>query len=69
MRDSMQIRPAQPGDAEVAAVLLYSAYTHIKVAFPLSEEHDSGLIEYCQARCAARDWTNKRCFWFVIQIV
>jgi ribosomal protein S18 acetylase RimI-like enzyme len=45
MQDSMQIRPAQPGDAEVAAVLLYSAYTHIQVASPLSEEHDSHLIE------------------------
>ena len=45
MRDSIQIRPAQPVDAEVAAVLLYSAYTHTHVTYPLREEHESGLIE------------------------
>ncbi|MFL5696447.1 MAG: hypothetical protein ACJ797_05005, partial [Ktedonobacteraceae bacterium] len=45
MRDSIQIRPAQPVDAEVAAVLLYSAYTHIQVTYPLPEEHESGFIE------------------------
>ena len=45
MRDSIQIRPAQPVDAEVAAVLLYSAYTHTQVTYPLREEHESGLIE------------------------
>lgn len=48
MRDSIQIRPAQPGDAEVAAVLLYSAYTHTQVTYPLPEEHESGLIERLQ---------------------
>src|SRR6266704_467903 len=45
MRDSIQIRPAQPVDAEVAAVLLYSAYTHTHVTYPLREEHESGFIE------------------------
>src|SRR5436305_15179065 len=45
MRDSIQIRPAQPVDAEVVAVLLYSAYTHTQVTYPLREEHESGLIE------------------------
>ncbi len=48
MRDSIQIRPAQPGDAEVAAVLLYSAYTHTHVTYPLSEEQASGWIERLQ---------------------
>src|SRR6266568_7723603 len=48
MRDSIQIRPAQPVDAEVAAVLLYSAYTHTQVTYPLREEHESGLIERLQ---------------------
>ncbi len=48
MRDSIQIRPAQPVDAEVAAVLLYSAYTHTHVTYPLREEHESGLIERLQ---------------------
>ncbi len=45
MRESIQIRPAQPGDAEVAAVLLYSAYTHTHVTSPLREAHESGWIE------------------------
>src|SRR5438034_6948310 len=45
MRESIQIRPAQPVDAEVAAVLLYSAYTHTHVTSPVREEHASGLIE------------------------
>src|SRR5450755_330945 len=45
MRDSIQIRPAQPDDAEVAAVLLYSAYTHTQVTYPLREEHENGFIE------------------------
>ena len=44
MQDSIQIRPAQPGDAEVAAVLLYSAYTHTHVTYPLPEEHESKFI-------------------------
>ena len=48
MRDSIQIRPAQPVDAEVAAALLYSAYTHTHVTFPLLEEHASGFIERLQ---------------------
>ncbi len=45
MRDSMRIRPAQPADAEVAAVLLYSAYTETQVTHPLREKHASGWIE------------------------
>ena len=48
MRDSIQIRPAQPDDAEVAAVLLYSAYTHVQVTYPLPKEHESGFIERLQ---------------------
>src|SRR5436305_13403810 len=45
MRESIQIRPAQPGDAEVAGVLLSSAYTHTHVTSPLPEAHASGWIE------------------------
>src|SRR5207302_10599474 len=45
MRDSRQIRPAQPVDAEGAAVLLSSAYTHTYVTSPVREEHAGGLIE------------------------
>jgi ribosomal protein S18 acetylase RimI-like enzyme len=48
MRDSIQIRPARPVDAEAAAALLYSAYMHIQVASPLREEHKSGWIEHLQ---------------------
>ncbi|GHO88848.1 GNAT family N-acetyltransferase [Dictyobacter formicarum] len=48
MRDSIQIRPAQPGDAEVAAVLLASAYTHTPVTYPLREEHENGWIKRLQ---------------------
>lgn len=48
MPDSIQIRPAQPADAEVAAVLLYSAYTHTQVAYPMQEEHESGWMERLQ---------------------
>lgn len=45
MHNSIQIRPAQPGDAEKAAVLLYSAYTHTHVTYPLQEEQKNGWIK------------------------
>jgi len=45
MQDSIQIRPAQPEDAEGAALLLYSAYTHTHVSYPLREEYENGFIE------------------------
>jgi ribosomal protein S18 acetylase RimI-like enzyme len=48
MRESIQIRPAQPGDAEVAAVLLYSAYTHTHVSYPLPEAHESGWVKHLE---------------------
>lgn len=48
MRDSIQIRPAQPADAEVGAVLLYSAYTHTYVTYPLQVEHENEWIERLQ---------------------
>ncbi len=48
MQDSIQIRPAQPVDAEVAAVLLYSAYTHTQLTYPVREAHESGFIERLQ---------------------
>lgn len=44
MPDSIQIRPATPGDAEVAAVLLYSAYTHTHATYPPRDSGDSGLF-------------------------
>jgi ribosomal protein S18 acetylase RimI-like enzyme len=48
MSDSIQIRPAQPVDAEVAGFLLYSAYTHTQVNYPVREEHESPFIERLQ---------------------
>jgi ribosomal protein S18 acetylase RimI-like enzyme len=47
MRDShsIPISPAELDDAEVAAALLYSAYMHTSVTYPLPDEHESGLIE------------------------
>ena len=42
MQDSIEIRPAQPDDAEVAALLLRSAYMHIQVAYPPTEDPESG---------------------------
>jgi ribosomal protein S18 acetylase RimI-like enzyme len=48
MQDSLQIRPAQPDDAEIAAVLLYSAYTQTHITYPLQEEQASGFIERLQ---------------------
>jgi ribosomal protein S18 acetylase RimI-like enzyme len=42
MQDSIKIRPAQPDDAEVAALLLRSAYIHIQVAYPPVEDPESG---------------------------
>lgn len=48
MRDSLQIRPAQPEDAEAAALLLYSAYMHVPVSLPPKEIHDRDLVERFQ---------------------
>jgi ribosomal protein S18 acetylase RimI-like enzyme len=48
MPASIHIRPAQPVDAEAAAVLLYSAYTHTQVNSALREAHASGFIERLQ---------------------
>ena len=48
MQDSIQIRPAQPEDVEIAALLLYSAYTHTHVSYPLREEHENGFIKRLQ---------------------
>lgn len=48
MQDAIQIRPAQPSDAEVAAILLSSAYTHTHVTSSQREEHKSGWIEHLE---------------------
>jgi ribosomal protein S18 acetylase RimI-like enzyme len=48
MPDSLQIRPAQPADAVVASVLLYSAYTHEQVTYPLPQEQRQGWVKNLQ---------------------
>src|SRR5579864_5548573 len=45
MNDDISIRPAQPEDADRASVLLYSAYIHRKVNYPLHEEEQNRFIE------------------------
>ena len=44
----MQIRPAIPADAEPAAILLFSAYTHVQLTFPLREEPDGSFIGHLE---------------------
>jgi ribosomal protein S18 acetylase RimI-like enzyme len=46
MPDSIQIRPAQPDDAEVASALLYSAYTHTQLSYPLPDERAQSWIHH-----------------------
>jgi len=48
MQDTIQIRPAQPDDADRAAVLLYSAYLYRQVNYPLQEEGQNQFIERLQ---------------------
>ncbi len=48
MQDSIQIRPAQPDDAKVAALLLSSAYTHTHFTSSQREEHQSGWTEHLE---------------------
>lgn len=49
MSDAIKIRSAQPADAEVASVLLYSAYSHTQMTYPLSAEYEnmfSGRLQH-----------------------
>ncbi|GHO42411.1 GNAT family N-acetyltransferase [Ktedonospora formicarum] len=48
MQNLIQIRPAQPGDAERAALLLHSAYTHTHVTYPPQDIQESGFITRLQ---------------------
>lgn len=45
MTDDLTIRPAKPEDADRAAVLLYSAYRHRSVTYPLQEEEKNRWLE------------------------
>ena len=48
MNEDITLRPAQPNDAERASVLLYSAYTHTQVIYPLREDAENGFSERLQ---------------------
>jgi ribosomal protein S18 acetylase RimI-like enzyme len=48
MNDDIQLRPARPDDAERASVLLYSAYLHRQVNYPLREEAENQFLERLQ---------------------
>ncbi len=45
INDEITLRPAQPGDADRAAVLLYSAYIHEQVDYPLREEGENRFLK------------------------
>jgi len=45
LNDDITLRPAKPDDAERASVLLYSAYLHMQVNYPLHEEGANRFIE------------------------
>jgi ribosomal protein S18 acetylase RimI-like enzyme len=48
MNDDITLRPAQPDDADRAAVLLYSAYLHRQVNYPLHEGGENRSLERLQ---------------------
>src|SRR5579884_1153674 len=45
MTDMLSLRPARPEDAERAAVLLYSAYLHRQLDYPLHEAGENRFLE------------------------
>lgn len=63
MNEEIKIRPAQPTDVERASVLLYSAYTHKQVTYPLHEEEENRFTESLQHFFPARD--NRFSFQFI----
>jgi ribosomal protein S18 acetylase RimI-like enzyme len=48
MKEDMKLRSAQPDDADIASALLYSAYNHIQITYPLPAEHENRFIERLQ---------------------
>jgi ribosomal protein S18 acetylase RimI-like enzyme len=48
MNDEITLRPAQPDDADRASVLLYSAYLHRQVNYPLHEAGENRFLERLQ---------------------
>lgn len=45
MNEFIKVRPARLDDADVASVLLYSAYNHEQMTYPLPEEHENRFTE------------------------
>lgn len=43
--EGLTLRPARPEDADRAAVLLYSAYSHRPATYPLQEAEENRLLE------------------------
>src|ERR1700694_5659232 len=48
MNEYITLRAARPDDADVASVLLYSAYNHRQATYSLPEEHENRFIERLQ---------------------
>jgi ribosomal protein S18 acetylase RimI-like enzyme len=48
VNNDIKLRPAQPDDADRAAVLLYSAYIHRQLSYPLHEEGKNRFIKHLQ---------------------
>jgi ribosomal protein S18 acetylase RimI-like enzyme len=48
MKADIKLRPAQPDDVKRASVLLYSAYVHKQMIYPLREEGENRFIESLQ---------------------
>lgn len=63
--DDITLRPAQPDDADRAAVLLYSAYMHRQVDYPLHEAGENRFVE--RLRHYFREASN-RCSYQNIQV-
>lgn len=48
MNEAIRLRPARPDDADRASALLYSAYVHRQISYPLREEPENRFIERLQ---------------------
>jgi ribosomal protein S18 acetylase RimI-like enzyme len=65
MTDDITLRPARPGDADRGAALLYSAYLHRQVTYPLHEDGDNRFLERLQ-RLFRQE--GNRCSYQFIQV-
>jgi ribosomal protein S18 acetylase RimI-like enzyme len=65
MHDEIQLRPARPADAPAASVLLFSAYLHQQMDYPLPKDKESPFLE--QLAHFFRK-ANNRCSYQNIQV-